>query len=263
MEPGSQLAEPPPQREPPARRKKKRLAFDIAFGIVLPIICFIFDPIVFTSGGRLGGYRAFANCALVLVLATLVAWMRLREYEGRGAGLLHGILAGALLVAAYLAGAIGIAILPMSIIGLLFIIGILGFTPFLSALVYGRNAIAAIRSAKRKLPLELLLAALLLGAIVMAGPPAGVQWGLPLMADGAIDVVLQPGHPRMEPAIRKLRALHWLGVTDVQPIALAYFHQLEQRYHVAGEPERLAEAYRRVTGIRLRDPEEDVNNFAD
>ena len=172
-----------------------------------------------------------------------VAWLWLRGYEKRGAGLLHGILAGALMTAAYLAAAIGIAILPMSIIGLVFIVGILGFTPFLTAFVYGRNAIAALRSAKRKLPLELLFASLLLGAIVTAGPSAGVQWGLPLMADRAIDIVLQPGHPRTGPAIRKLWWLDQVGVAPTDRIVTAYGAATDEPTR-----QRLADVYRRITG---------------
>jgi hypothetical protein len=42
---------------------------------------------------------------------------------------------------------IGFAILPYSLIGAPFLIGFLGFTPLFTAIVYGRNAVRAFRTA--------------------------------------------------------------------------------------------------------------------
>src|SRR5690349_8406254 len=97
-----------------------QIVFDAAFGIVLPVVCLWFDPIVFRSslGGPLvGRYTVVAGGAIGLGLLSLAAWMVVRRPPAFLAGLLTG---GALF-----ASLLGIFLLPFSIIGLFVLIGIL------------------------------------------------------------------------------------------------------------------------------------------
>jgi len=54
-----------------------------------------------------------------------------------------GFFAGVLIVGCFIASVIGTLMLPLSLFGLLFVIGVLGFTPFLTAYAFGRNALRA------------------------------------------------------------------------------------------------------------------------
>lgn len=122
-----------------------QVVFDVAFGIVFPLVCLIADPIVFREEGALSGrgvladYALFAYLFIGLQALALAAWLLLgRRLAAGGAW-----FAGPLAAGAIFAGVVGLAILPLSLIGLLFIIGILGFTPWLTSFVYVRNALRA------------------------------------------------------------------------------------------------------------------------
>src|ERR1043165_7622483 len=60
---------------------RAQLHFDIAFGLVLPVLCFAFDPIIFRSWGVLGDtgiyqrFRFFAYTASALEVTTLACWL--------------------------------------------------------------------------------------------------------------------------------------------------------------------------------------------
>ncbi len=136
--------------------------FDVVFGIIGPIFCLAFDPFVFRPGllsepmfdgfvGAVFGCGGLAMCAFI-------AWMVLPIASARRT---VGFLAGLMFAGALLATVIGLALLPFSVIGLMVVIGMLGFTPFVSAFVYSRTAVRACR-ASRSTPFVLAGAALAL-----------------------------------------------------------------------------------------------------
>ena len=100
-----------------------QLAFDVIFGVILPIGCLIFDPIVFRSGSGFGGggllaeYRilayAFIGFQILMLGLCLLAGRRLR-----GAG---AVMSGALFSGSLAALAIGVALFPLSFFGLMFL----------------------------------------------------------------------------------------------------------------------------------------------
>jgi hypothetical protein len=117
--------------------------FDVVFGIVMPIVCFIFDPIVFSGEVEYGDgaiyqqYQFYAYTISAIEMVALCAWLCAAGRASRR----PAALAGMLLAGALFAFVVGMAILPYSIAGMLFLlIGVLGFVPFLTALVYLRNA---------------------------------------------------------------------------------------------------------------------------
>jgi hypothetical protein len=126
--------------------------FDVMFGVVMPMLCFYFDPVVFRGGyidddGLYGGARFYAYTLSALEMVALCAWLS----AGRG-GRGPAVLAGVLLAGAMFSFAVGLAILPYSVFGLIILIGALGFVPFLTALVYMRNAWRAADAAGRAGP---------------------------------------------------------------------------------------------------------------
>jgi len=111
----------------------------VCAGIVLPVACLVFDPVVFrggfAGGPLLGPFKLFAYALIALEIAALGAWLALR---GR-AGVWCGPLGGVMTAGALFSLVVGVVLLPFSLLGLMFLIGVLGFSPFLAALVYWRN----------------------------------------------------------------------------------------------------------------------------
>lgn len=120
----------------PAQRR-----FDIAFGLVLPVLCFVFDPIVFREwhggrGGFYGRWQSYAYTVSTLEMVALAAWL----LRSRGAGRPPAALGGVLVAGGLFSLVVGMAILPLSLLGLIFFfVGVFGFIPFPTAVVYLRN----------------------------------------------------------------------------------------------------------------------------
>ncbi|MET0626541.1 MAG: hypothetical protein ABW250_26640 [Pyrinomonadaceae bacterium] len=120
----------------PAQRR-----FDVAFGIILPVLCFVFDPIVFrewdtAGGGIYGRWRSYAYTVSALEMVALAAWL----LKARGAGRPPAALGGVLFAGGLFSLLVGVAILPFSLFGLIvFFVGVFGFMPFPTAIVYLRN----------------------------------------------------------------------------------------------------------------------------
>jgi hypothetical protein len=112
----------------------------------MPLVCFAFDPIVFRGSFEPGGaiFKAYQVPAYVIAFGSimaLAAWLLWGDDLGqwkRPVGIVMGIGAVFALVMA-------VVLFPYSVLGLLFLIGILGFTPFFTAIIYWRNAVRAMR----------------------------------------------------------------------------------------------------------------------
>src|SRR5262245_16329797 len=97
-----------------------QLAYDVTFGVVMPILCFIFDPIVFSDRGFITGfvplaqYRSLVYLFSALSIVALLAWL----LTHRAVKSVGGIIAGILLSGAVCSFLIGILILPLSLVGL-------------------------------------------------------------------------------------------------------------------------------------------------
>lgn len=127
---------------------KSQKIFDWIFGVILPVICFTFDPIVFESAGvgksYLGNYKPFAyilSFISVMAMSSFLIW-------GKKLKWVNGLLAGLFITGSIISFSVGLFILPISLIGLIILIGALGFTPLFSSLVFLRNSIRAYYFAK-------------------------------------------------------------------------------------------------------------------
>lgn len=118
--------------------------FDALFGVVAPILCFMLDPIVFSE--RFSGtplledYKLFAYMFSGLEMIALASWLSL----GLRSRLLNGFIGGVLIAGGIFSAILGAVLAPYSLIGLMFLIGVLGFTPFVTAFVYFRNGSRAV-----------------------------------------------------------------------------------------------------------------------
>jgi hypothetical protein len=136
--------------------------FDWIFGIMVPVICVVADPIVFNgSGALIGGYKPFAYLLSFVSIMMLMAFM----LWGKQLKWLNGFLCGFFALGATISLLVGIVLFPFSLIGLIFIIGALGFTPLFSAFVYGRNAVRAYKYAQPLLNKDFLIQSAVLSAL--------------------------------------------------------------------------------------------------
>ncbi|HVF44768.1 MAG TPA: hypothetical protein VM936_17220 [Pyrinomonadaceae bacterium] len=231
---------------------RAQVRFDVIFGLVLPVLCFAFDPIVFRGDTELVGgdgvyrqVRLFAYTASAIEMATLACWLfviRRHPAWSRPAG-------GVMAAGALFSFALGVAILPFSVLGMLFVgVGALGFIPFVTALVYLRNARRALRLNRAGSPVRGgASAAFAFGLAFALGTPAAAQRGATLIIRGASAEVLAGG--RLSPQRRRVvRALALLSGETFYDLVEEHGWQpdAERRF-------RLAEAYRQVTGGDITD----------
>src|SRR5262245_46859484 len=119
---------------PPAPATRPRTTVAWLFGVVLPIICFVFDPIIFTEAT----YARFAVGAYLLAVIAIAALVLNLTSHGRAGR--HAFVRGVLFSAGIFALVVGIVILPLAVLGTLFVgIGLLGLVPFGTAYVYLRK----------------------------------------------------------------------------------------------------------------------------
>lgn len=162
-----------------ARRDVPSGPFAYCLGVVAPTLCLVFDPCVFQAGALgligspliTGGARAYCYGLIGLEMVAMVVWL----WSGPAVGpAMSGALAGTFWFGAVFAIALGLLILPISVVGALyFFIGAFGFTPFLSATAYYLQGRLAFDSVGRQTPLRRRL------VHVFAG--AGLAGGLPLL----------------------------------------------------------------------------------
>jgi len=125
---------------------RPQIIFDIVFGVIAPILCFVFDPIVlkswFLGPPLFPDYQLFAYLFSGLQIILLSLWL----LTGPGQHILNSFMGGILLVGAVFCLVAGVVLAPFSLLGLIYAIGAFGFTPFLTGLVYLRNSVRAVRA---------------------------------------------------------------------------------------------------------------------
>ena len=213
-----------------------QLAYDVIFGVVMPILCFIFDPIVFSGRGfiPLAQYRSLIYLFSAISIVTLVAWLLTHRAIKSGGG----IIAGVLLSGAVCSFLIGVLILPLSLIGLMFIIGALGFTPFFTAFVYLRNGIRAMKSGESYVS---HVSSLLSGALLAIALPYAASTVVNDIVSQSIYDLTKDDPQAVEKAIRRLKYVGWSGNMD--RIVWSYSEERDQI-----RKQNLARAYKEITG---------------
>jgi hypothetical protein len=226
------------ERQFVSRSTAGQIAFDVVFGIVLPLVCLYFDPIVFrASFGRplLGSYAIVGAVAIGLGLLSLSAWAVIRRPPAFFAGLLAG--------GAIFAALLGLVLLPMSLIGLTAGIGVLGFTPLATAFVFTRNAVRAYRQARAgSASVRHLLSAV--GLVVACGGPWAAQWYVTQEVSRATEMVLSADPAEAARGVSVLKRFRALA--DLDQLVIAY-----GREENPARRARLADSYRELTGDEI------------
>ena len=236
------------QRQISPSRTSPQLVFDVTFGVLMPIICFYLDPGII-SRSSLGtipipltydsflGWNLLIYALSILAILSLSLWLSI-GHRAKASGAIFG---GTLLMGATASFVIGIVILPLTLIGLLFIIGILGFVPFVTAFVYLRNGVKAIRQGGLALSRSALIGTVVSSAVVISALPVVAQWEVGHIAVQSVDEILGEDSAAAEGAVQRVRYFRWFVDTD--RIVLAYELESENQRR-----ERLAAAYKEITG---------------
>jgi hypothetical protein len=162
------------------QRTRPQLVFDIVFGIIAPVLCFYFDPFLFrhSSIWGIGEGASFPQFdVLVYSFAAIEISCLIFVMMGpRLPGYFYGFAAGILAVGTLFCFLIGIALVPFSLMGLFFfLIGLLGFTPFVAGIVYLRNVRRAHNLSKTQKHPSGRLAPAVLGIIVALVIPVALH----------------------------------------------------------------------------------------
>jgi hypothetical protein len=210
-------------------------------GVIMPLAMVLLDPIVFqarTMGFEqplLGRYRtacylgiAGAVAALVIVLTT---------------GKAKAFLSGVMMAAATLSLLLGVVILPFSLFGILFLgVGLLGFSPFLAAALFARWGYRSLRAST----LSRRHLSALAGAIAFCGILVGTQFTVSHVLQSSIDDILSGRLRKSRAATERLR--RWRLFVDLDEFIPVWARQADPQ-----AKQRLAEAYRAITGDALED----------
>ncbi|MBM4030957.1 MAG: hypothetical protein FJ291_04130 [Planctomycetes bacterium] len=220
-----------------------RAAFDVAFGILFPLACFLLDPFLFRgwfmgAPPRLMHYKLLAYGGAGLGMLSLALWLAVGQRSGRWSALSFGGMAAA----AFIAAGLGVILLPLTIMGLVAGIGVLGFVPFVTAYVYLHNATQANRSALCRRPPKATAPWALAGAFAVLGVPALAQWRTNAVVRDSIQSVID-GDVHEQRAIDRLKWAHTWGLANVDPIVNAY-----AREEKPARKDELARAYTAITG---------------
>jgi hypothetical protein len=232
------------RRQFDAATTRAQFRFDIAFGLAIPVLCFVFDPIVFRGWvigeGIYARFQFFAYASSAVELLTLACWLFVvRKFPAwsRPAG-------GVMLAGALFSLTMGFAILPFSLFGLMFVgLGALGFIPFVTALVYLRNGLRALRLNRSAAPVPgAAFASFAFGVVVALGIPATAQAEAERAFESASAEVIAGSE--VSPArARALRA--------IARVSRVSFDEIVWEYNRETDPARkshLAKSYAELTG---------------
>jgi hypothetical protein len=231
---------------------QKQLVFDVVFGIVGPVFCFMMDPIAFqgdTLGPPfLGDYQVFAYLFSGFEMVALALWLVLRLRPGS----LNGFLGGVLIAGGIFSSVLGVVLIPYSVLGLLVVIGIFGFTPFVTAFVYFRNGYRAWLKADTLVRQAYPLNALLLGSVLALVGTFTLTRGIDRYLTRSVDEVLYGSEQQALQAARRLKPFSLINGSNCRRIADAYRFETNE-----GRKQQLGVLYREATGDAI------VNRFID
>jgi hypothetical protein len=217
-----------------------QMVFDWTGGITLPLICFAADPIVFKGVGLLGEYRPFAFLLSAASILSMSAWL----LWGRRLGWVAAPLAGFFIAGSFISFIVGIILLPLSLIGMLILIGFLGFTPLLSGFVFLRNGVRALNVANAFLEHRIVWQSATLAAMFGLIVPYVVN----VQISNLIDDVVRADYHTMRRSAAKLEL--------VRP--LVSFGAVRHRYYESEWDLRKTEHFREMARIYERNTGETI-----
>jgi hypothetical protein len=218
----------------------------IASGIVGPIVCFgvkwesFGDSLNWLPGLGFICYKPVFGYGIIgLEIATLALWLWCGDRLGR----LTGGVTGILYFGAVFAGALGLVMLPFSLMGALVAqgIGLLGLVPLLTAVAFFGQGWRAAATAKRVLGDKRSAAHAFLGAVLVFGVPSVLQPASVHFANRALDPVVE----KVAQGDLAATTVFERWVLSRDPDRLVWIYRAEAS---VDRKQRLASAYNKLTG---------------
>ena len=213
----------------------------ILCGVFLPLTCLVLFPVIIPSdlfGPHQkaffpGNVRTFAYVMIIASTLTSVIWVSFCSFPS--------VCAGIMFAASLFALAVGTCLLPLSIIGLLFGIGILGFSPFVVAFVFCWHARIAYQTSTRRYRLIVTL----FSFMMMFAVPYAAQTYVNHVYQRYLSVL----HSSDETLIRMTsRKICFLGpLLDTNVMITEYQNTSDEQYQ-----KNLGYAYHELTGEDLQ-----------
>jgi len=219
-----------------------QLVFDLIFGVVGPILCFVFDPIVF-QGGLAGppflpDYQGVVYLFSGVEIILLCLWLA----SGKGNEVSNALIGGALLNGGLFCLTIAILLFPLSLIGLAVGIGLFGFTPFFTGIVYLRNGWRALQSDADESS-RLTWAGAVCGFLLVAAIPIVLSLQVRSVVSKSVDEIIRADPVRAPYAAQQLAVLRFFASADVDRIVWAYASETDDN-----RKQFLKSCYREITG---------------
>jgi len=219
-----------------------QVVFDVVFGLLMPLFCFYLDPGIVRGGFStpLGELNIFIYAFSGIAISALSIWL---VFGQRMRSLTVG-LGGVLLAGAVISASIGVMILPLTLIGILFVIGLLGLVPFITGFVYLRNGMRAIAPSNPAASRWPRVAVAVFSALIAIGLPATAQWRVTEAVKQSITEILDENSVSIDVPVARIKRLHL--VVDIDRIVGEY----EKETNTVRK-ERLARAYNGITGEEI------------
>ena len=159
-----------------------RIWLQAMWGVILPLACLATDPFLFVSSQNIrmlselrlspfaAGCYGFVCWQITMLLAS---WLLTSKYPKSAA-----FLSGSLLVGCIFAGIVALVLTPITLLAMIFLIGLPGITPWLTMFVYMKATKACWSIAKQmeQKPICVLLAVLGFVVSLVAAICAGFAW---------------------------------------------------------------------------------------
>ena len=163
------------QRQFTPKPTEYQQGFDLAFGILLPVVFLLLDPVLFRSGfgdgiGLLEHVNILAYGMSGATMCILLVWMCFRNQHP----LWNGFVVGSLFAGSILACWIGYHLLPVMLF-LFFGVGLISVLPFLAAFVYLRNGIRAFGIIRPQFHYLSVFCSVIGGVLCVTGIPLLIQ----------------------------------------------------------------------------------------
>jgi hypothetical protein len=230
-----------PTAQPVSRR---RLIVDVVFGILAPLACLIFDPVVFRlrinfafNAPILGPWRVFFYIAIPLAAASLAVWYIFRS---RVTYLLP-FLAGIFVAGGVVSFLLGVVLLPFSLLGLTYNgLGVFGFIPLITSYVYLRNYRPVLRAAA---PYDWKIALFPIGMAFAIMVPGMVWRQAANFVETSLAQVADENESVRGAAVGTLKMAFWCDIDCYLPLITRYRSEKD-----AARKEHIAAAYHALTG---------------
>jgi hypothetical protein len=218
--------------------------FDITFAVVLPVLCLVIDPLVF-KGNSFGAplledYQLLAYLVCTIEMGLFLTWRTFRRQLVEFAP----VFAGVFFAGAMFSVLVGVVVLPYSVIGLMFLlIGALGFTPFLTALVFFRNGFRALRANVNNSTILFRLSVATLSGVLVLGLPFLASIQLERSISASVDTVIAGNVSEAEAAEARLKWFRFIPFRHSGEVATAYSLEVDP-----AKRDLLRRVYKNITG---------------